>query len=129
MQQHNIASTNADRAQSCLFPSHPSELLSAHSISLYSDAPRESPFLAKDDIFKQSLFGIKLGVCFSCNYFICHHCAFSCQKNILAFLKLGIFLAACRMCACAVWLFVGSASTKRVVLWCPLSSGDQLMKQ
>lgn len=33
------------------------------------------------------------------------------------------------MCACAVWLFVGSASSKRVVLGSPLSSGEQLMKQ
>lgn len=47
----------------------------------------------------------------------------------MAFLKLDIFLAACTMCACAVWLFVGSASTKGVVLGSPLSSGEQLMKQ
>lgn len=71
------------------------------------------PSEPKDDIFKQSLFGIKLGVCFNCDYFICHHRAFSCQKNILALLKLDIFLAACTMCACAVWLFVASASSKR----------------
>lgn len=47
----------------------------------------------------------------------------------MAFLKLEIFLAACTMCACAVWLFVGSASRKRAALGSPLSSGEQLMKQ
>lgn len=60
---------------------------------------------------------------------MCHCRAFSCQRNILALLSWDIFLAACTVCACAVWLFVGSASSKRAAPGSPLSSAEHIMKQ